>query len=234
MRGLCHSVVLHGTGQPASIPEYRVGGKTGTAQIARPGGNGFEPGKFTAIFAGFAPISDPRICAVIVVQEPAIRLHFGGSVCGPVFKEVVRDTLIRLNCPPDPVVDETRPQQEAPMEDEDTVVARESSEPEAPVKPETTLSLDPVQLVASTPVSGSDQPVLPSFLGMTKQQAKVRIDALGIGWDPQGAGRVVAQDPAPGTYLRDVTLCRLIFSNEQVQISDEVKRTPAATPLQGG
>ena len=254
MRELCHSVVLHGTGQRASIPEYRVGGKTGTAQIARPGGNGFEPGKFTAIFAGFAPISDPRICAVIVVQEPAIRLHFGGSICGPVFKEVVRDTLIRLNCPPDPVVDETRPQQETPMsaagrqeaasvsaagrqeaadmEDEDTVVARESSEPEVPVKPETTL--DPVQLVASTSASGSDQPVLPSFLGMTKQQAKARIDALGIGWDPQGAGRVVAQDPAPGTYLREVTLCRLIFSNEQVQIPDEVKRTPAATPLQGG
>jgi len=234
MRELCHLVVLHGTGKPASIPEYRVGGKTGTAQIARPGGKGFEPGKFTAIFAGFAPVSDPRICAVIIIQEPAIKLHFGGSICGPVFKEVVRDTLIRMNCPQDPVVDESQSQQELLTEDEDTVVARESSELEPPTEPEAALPLDPVQLVASTPGDGSDQPVLPSFLGMTKRQAKVRVDALGIAWDPQGAGRVVAQDPPPGTYLRDVTLCRLVFSNEQARKSDEVKPDRTNTPLQGG
>ncbi len=232
MRELCHLVVLHGTGQPANIPEYRVGGKTGTAQIARPGGNGFEPDKFTAIFAGFAPVSDPRICSVIIIQEPAIKLHFGGSICGPVFKEVVRDTLIRMNCTPDPVVvDGIPPPQETPVEDEDTVVARETPDTEIPAVPDAALPLDPLHLVASTQAADAHLPVLPSFLGMTKRQAKMRVDSLGIGWDPQGAGRVVAQDPPPGTYLRDVTLCRLVFANEQVDPADAATTNPSTAQL---
>ncbi|MBN2308677.1 MAG: PASTA domain-containing protein [Candidatus Hydrogenedentes bacterium] len=108
MRDLCHLVVAHehGTGVRANIEEFRVGGKTGTAQIARPDGRGYYADKYTAIFAGFAPIADPRICAVIVVQEPGIRLHYGGYVCGPVFKNVVREALILLGCPEDPVQDD--------------------------------------------------------------------------------------------------------------------------------
>ena len=106
MKELCHLVVKEGTGMPASIPEYRVGGKTGTAQIARPDHRGFYADKYTAIFAGFAPVSAPKVCGVIIIQEPDIKLHYGGSVCGPLFKNVVRDTLIRMNCPVDPVTEE--------------------------------------------------------------------------------------------------------------------------------
>jgi cell division protein FtsI/penicillin-binding protein 2 len=217
MRELCHLVVLEGTGQPANIPEFRVGGKTGTAQISRPGAKGFEPGKFTAVFAGFAPVSDPKICCVVVVQEPAIKLHFGGSICGPVFKEVVRDALIRMNCPPDPVVGGEGALKQPPEEeeDEDTVVARETPEMDSPAPNEASEPLDPLRLVATTQDPATGEAVLPSFVGLTKRQAKMQADQLGIGWDPQGAGRVVAQDPPPGTNLRDVTLCRLIFSNGQ-------------------
>lgn len=101
MQQLCHQVVLHGTGEEASIPEYSVGGKTGTAQMALPGHRGYDPDRYTTVFAGFAPVSDPRLVAVIVVQEPMIRLHYGGPVCGPVFKEVVRNALVRLKVAPD-------------------------------------------------------------------------------------------------------------------------------------
>jgi beta-lactam-binding protein with PASTA domain len=65
--------------------------------------------------------------------------------------------------------------------------------------------------------------VLPSFLGMTKRQAKIYVDALGVPGEPQGAGRVVSQDPAPGTSLHEVTLCRLVFSNRPLQPDDNVK-----------
>ncbi len=106
MQELCHLVILHGTGKDALIPEYRAGGKTGTAQIANPNGGGYKEGAFTAVFAGFAPVANPQLVVVIVVKEPAIRLHFGGYVCGPVFKEVMRDSLVRLNVPEDPVLDE--------------------------------------------------------------------------------------------------------------------------------
>lgn len=107
MQKLCHLVVAHGTGKPASIPEYRAGGKTGTAQIARATGGGYEPDKYTTIFAGFAPVNHPRLVAVIVIKEPMIKLHYGGYVCGPVFREVVRDALIRYDVPKDPMEPET-------------------------------------------------------------------------------------------------------------------------------
>lgn len=230
MKDLCHLVVLHGTGKPASIPEYRVGGKTGTAQIANPAGRGFLPGKFTAIFAGFAPIADPRLCAVIVVQEPNIKLHFGGSVSGPVFKEVVRDALIRMNVPADPneeAVDGTTPAPDA--DDEDTLLARAADEPVIPTQP-----LDDLALVAARAVTDQGEPALPSFVGMTKLQAKELIDQLGIRWDPRGAGRVVQQDPAAGAALRDVSLCHLVFSSDQPEEEvkgDEPKRTPKVARL---
>lgn len=101
MRDLCHGVVQYGTGRYADIPEYRVGGKTGTAQIAEPG-RGYVPDRFTTIFAGFAPVHNPRLVAVIVIEEPMIKLHFGGYVCGPVFRDVIRDALIRMGVPEDP------------------------------------------------------------------------------------------------------------------------------------
>ena len=56
-------------------------------------------------------------------------------------------------------------------------------------------------------------PVLPSLIGMTKREAKLALVELGLPWDPQGAGRVVRQDPPPGTRLDQVTVCQLEFSN---------------------
>ncbi|MCH8204252.1 MAG: PASTA domain-containing protein, partial [Candidatus Hydrogenedentes bacterium] len=56
-------------------------------------------------------------------------------------------------------------------------------------------------------------PRLPDFGGMTKWEAKALVVSLGLSWDPQGAGRVVRQKPAPGTPLQEVRLCELLFSN---------------------
>lgn len=219
MRELCHLVVSHGTGAPASIPEYRAGGKTGTAQIARPkaDGGGYYPDKYTTIFAGFAPVSDPQVCAVIVVQEPAIRLHYGGYVCGPVFKEVVRDTLIRMKCPPDPMEQDLV--FEDLTEDADTVAAREDFEVPAPDMTVPGL-LDGLELVALDGEPCLEGPVLPDFKGMTKRQAKEYIGKLGLRWDSQGAGRVVEQEPPAGTPLPNVSLCRLTFSNQPLEHQD--------------
>ena len=230
MKDLCHLVVLHGTGKPANIPEYRAGGKTGTAQIANPSGRGFLPDKYTAIFAGFAPVADPRLCVVIVVQEPNIKLHYGGSVCGPVFKEVMRDALIRLNVPPDPIQDmPATPNAFPETGDEDTIVARETDEPPLLASQ----PLDDLSLMAAHTITSDGEPALPNFIGMTKIQAKALIDQLGIRWDPRGAGRVVMQDPPAGVALRDVSLCSLIFSNEtqDKMESNEAKRTPKVARL---
>ncbi len=229
MRELCHLVVTHGTGARANIPEYRVGGKTGTAQIAKPEGGGYYADKYTAIFAGFAPVADPQLVAVIIVQEPDVKLHFGGYICGPVFNTVVRDALIRMKCPLDPV-DEYVDSKLA-MADSDDVGAQAELEgladTAAAALPIVTTPDDMLVDLELSPVTASpedDGPKLRDLAGMTKRQAKEYIDLLGLRWDTQGAGRVVAQEPPAGTPLREVTLCRLVFATqplERSQVSED-------------
>jgi len=202
MRELCHEVVLHGTGTMANIPEYRVGGKTGTAKKVQRGG--FSSDKVTAVFAGFAPVGDPRLVGV--------QRHYGGYVCGPVFREVVREALIRLGVPPDPVQGTVDPN--ASMEEDMHVIrprvllAKEEAA--------RTLFLEPFddrELVARERDGTEWVTGLPDFTGMTKQQAYQRLRELGVSWTPQGVGRVIAQHPAPGTPVEEVDTCRLVFSN---------------------
>lgn len=237
MKELCHLVVVEGTGKPASIDEYRVGGKTGTAQIADLVNGGFYDDKYTAIFAGFAPISDPRLCAVIVVQEPDIKLHYGGHVCGPLFKNVVRDALVRMNCPLDPVVipqkddgsgEDLQRANLVEEDDSDTVTGRVAMEsgdspdmpPPLPASDSTDM-LDGFELAEPERAPDAQGPVIADLRGMTKRQVKAYLDLLGVRWEAEGAGWVVRQDPLPGQPLKDV--CWLEFSN---QPSDTVTDGP--------
>lgn len=102
---LCHQVILKGTGRSALIPEYKAGGKTGTAHLAKTvyEGGGYDPNKIVSLFAGFAPLKNPRIVVVIVIRYPHSKIRYGGYVCGPVFRNVVYHTLTYLNVPPEPV-----------------------------------------------------------------------------------------------------------------------------------
>ena len=80
----------NGTAPSAAIPGYRVAGKTGTAQR-------FDPvtGKYsgyTASFIGFAPADSPRYVINVTLQRPR-NGHYGGVLCGPVFKKVMTFVL---------------------------------------------------------------------------------------------------------------------------------------------
>jgi hypothetical protein len=227
MKNLCHLVVTEGTGTTANIAEYRVGGKTGTAQIARPGGGGYLPDKYTAVFAGFAPIADPRYCAVIVIQEPGIRQRWGGYCCGPVFKAVIREALIRENCPGDPVVE---PVKEGETVAEETPVALTLANA-VPEEQEVAAPLDGLELMPLHEAA-EGEPVLPSLIGLTKNQARQKLSELGLHGDFYGAGRVVSQDPPQATPLAEVTLCRLEFSSGASEtIPSESEGTGTNTPL---
>ncbi len=98
MKGLLENVVLNGSGKRAKMVSYRVGGKTGTAQKAVRGV--YAQGRFIASFCGMAPLSDPEIVALVIVNEPKTSI-WGESVAGPTFREVVENALRYLNVPPD-------------------------------------------------------------------------------------------------------------------------------------
>lgn len=87
-----------GTATKAAVSGYRVAVKTGTSRKASAGGYSDE---YVARTAGIAPVSNPRIALVVVVNEPQGDLYYGGSVAGPVFSEVMKGALQILNIAPD-------------------------------------------------------------------------------------------------------------------------------------
>jgi cell division protein FtsI (penicillin-binding protein 3) len=91
-----------GTGYRAAIPGYRVSGKTGTAWKATTGG--YSTDKYMAVFGGIAPATNPRLAAVVVIDEPNAGHYMGGDVAAPVFSEVVGGALRLMAVPPDQAV----------------------------------------------------------------------------------------------------------------------------------
>lgn len=100
MKKLMSNVVLNGSGKRAKMKWFGVGGKTGTAQKVNTNGIGYQSGHYIASFIGFAPLAEPRIAALVIVNDPKGSI-WGESVCGPVFKTVVEYALRYLNVKPD-------------------------------------------------------------------------------------------------------------------------------------
>ncbi|MFT6372617.1 MAG: cell division protein FtsI (penicillin-binding protein 3) [Gammaproteobacteria bacterium] len=90
-----------GTAQLAAIPGYRIGGKTGTTKKASVGG--YDEDNYFSVFAGVAPISDPRLVMAVIVDEPTQNGYYGGNVAAPVFQEVMSNALRILNVTPDDI-----------------------------------------------------------------------------------------------------------------------------------
>lgn len=88
-----------GTGNAASVAGYRVAGKTGTSWKFAAGG--YSEDKYFSIFAGLAPASDPRLAAVVVIDEPTGDMYYGGEVAAPVFSQVMSESLRLMAVPPD-------------------------------------------------------------------------------------------------------------------------------------
>jgi cell division protein FtsI (penicillin-binding protein 3) len=90
------------TGRRARVPGYAVGGKTGTVHKVGPGG--YIDDQYIALFAGVAPIDNPRFVTVVVLDRPQGDDYGGGAAAAPVFARVAQETLRLLNVPPQPAM----------------------------------------------------------------------------------------------------------------------------------
>jgi len=91
-----------GSAHNAFLEEYRVFGKTGTAQVARSDGKGYDDNKYVSSFIGGAPAEDPQVCVLVMVREPDRSLglgYTGGMVAAPAVGEIIRQTLSYLEVP---------------------------------------------------------------------------------------------------------------------------------------
>jgi cell division protein FtsI (penicillin-binding protein 3) len=99
VREVLHAVTGdQGTARKARVDGYEVGGKTGT--VHKVGAGGYLDDQYVALFAGLAPIDEPRFVTVVVLDRPKGDSYGGGAAAAPVFARVAQETLRLLGVPP--------------------------------------------------------------------------------------------------------------------------------------
>ena len=87
MKSLLEAVVSEGGGKNAYIEGYRIGGKTATSEkLPR------RSGRYISSFLGFAPVDDPKVMALILIDEPQ-GVYYGGTIAAPVVGKIFENIL---------------------------------------------------------------------------------------------------------------------------------------------
>ncbi len=105
LEGVCEL----GTGRSLQNPWFKIAGKTGTAQISS-GTGGYVKGMYLASFAGYFPADNPRYSLIVTINNPRGGVFYGGSVAGPVFKEIAERVFAASNLFEDPVDEAETPE----------------------------------------------------------------------------------------------------------------------------
>ncbi|HEU4385954.1 MAG TPA: penicillin-binding transpeptidase domain-containing protein [Anaeromyxobacteraceae bacterium] len=169
-----------GTGRRARLEGWRAAGKTGTAQKADPVSGGYSADKHFSSFVGFAPAGAPRVVVGVFVDEPKGEIY-GGEVAAPVFKTIAEYALKALAVP----ASEAVARSPAPPRSE---LAQERPGP------------PPLEAAPRRPVRGSGVAV-PSLEGLSARTALRALEAVDLGADLEGSGRVTRQSPRPGEVV---------------------------------
>lgn len=98
------SVIEHGHGARAGVDGYYIAGKTGTAQVARQDGIGYDPDATIGSFAGFGPVDDPRFVMVVRIDRPQ-GVQWAESTAAPLFGEIAAFLLQYFEVAPTRVVE---------------------------------------------------------------------------------------------------------------------------------
>jgi cell division protein FtsI/penicillin-binding protein 2 len=97
--GMLASVVEHGHGKRAGVPGYYVAGKTGTAQVAKKDGSGYERDVTIGSFVGFAPVEDPKFVMLVKIDHPRDTI-WAEATAAPLFGEIAKFMLNYFKVPP--------------------------------------------------------------------------------------------------------------------------------------
>ncbi len=100
-RQIMGKVMTEGTGRKSQSERYALFGKSGTAQLPRSDGKGYFEDRYIASFIAGAPIDDPKLVVLCVIDDPDRTIgHYGGVVAGPVVRDVMDQSLHYLGIPP--------------------------------------------------------------------------------------------------------------------------------------
>ncbi len=217
--------VTEGTGVDAQLNGYSSGGKTGTAQKFIDGE--YSKTKYIASYVGFAPLDDPVVAAIVVINEPQGE-YYGGHVAAPAFKQIVEQSLIHLRVPRDQSLGmEEVPQQTASRE---LVVAQGVAvkEDQLPLEQlaETVLTLiqeEPAnQKPRNTITVETKSFLMPDFSGLSLREVVQRCTSLGLRLKVSGSGVAIGQNPPARSRVSKGRVCEVFFSSNGKDASSRV------------
>lgn len=96
---MMEQVVQHGSGWPTRMKGYRIAGKTGTAQVPKSDGTGYEEDKNIGSFVGFAPVEDPKFVMLVRVNYPKVD-GFAEKTAVPTFAEITKQLFMYYQIAP--------------------------------------------------------------------------------------------------------------------------------------
>ena len=229
------TVVSSGTGKQGQIEGYTVAGKTGTAEKVA---NGTYSSARMVSFAGFAPADNPQIACLVIVDEP--NDAHGGSTAGPVFQNIMEDTLRYLEVPKNVTVNKTTTVEEVP------VPSLENMHPVEAIEAVKAAGLTPIvetqgdALLTYVPAAGtnvqktgnvylycgsseSTQIVMPSLYGRTIKEVDRILAGIGLSGTMNGSGLCTGQSISPGQLVERGTAVIVDFqTTAQVEAAQAV------------
>jgi cell division protein FtsI (penicillin-binding protein 3) len=213
LKGMLEGVTLNGTAKKAQLDGYTAAGKTGTAQKIDPRTKHYSPTKYVASFVGFAPVEDPAVVIIVVIDEPT-GSHHGGDVAAPVFREIAEQILPEMNVAPDTEVKPT-PQMIAQAAEPTATVtkvreeAQSGNETRKATLPEVTRGERDGEIIYAAVTKNAI--VMPDLRGRSVRDVARTCAQLGLQMEAHGDGRVWRQNPAPGAEVSNRQMVYLDF-----------------------
>jgi cell division protein FtsI/penicillin-binding protein 2 len=219
LRRMMEEVTLKGTARAAQLDGYTAAGKTGTAQKIDPKTRAYSHTKYVASFVGFAPIENPAVVIIVVIDE-AVGLHQGGQVAAPVFSQIANQVLPYL---------EVRPDREPEAEQTATGLLAAATGA-APVQPTATGGGAPAE-DEGVALGASGMPLMtargdadvvytaaterallmPDLRGRSVREAARICERLGLELEARGEGRAMRQSPEVGSAVASGQTVRIEF-----------------------
>jgi membrane peptidoglycan carboxypeptidase len=239
VREMMENVILKGTGTPARLNGYTAAGKSGTAQKIDTNTGRYSPNQYVASFVGFAPVNEPAVTILVVLDSPE-GAHHGGEVGGPVFKRVAEQVLAYLDVPHDVPVEsdsEFAKKNKSSAEPDDSVVQNDLRAADRKTQQEqatfqNVLSKSTASRASTgttdaptTVISEEDSVDVPDLTGKTVRGVTESCSRLGLIPELIGSGVAVEQTPDPGTRVQRGSSITVRFGRAAAVVS------PAATPV---
>ena len=228
MRTLLENVVENGGGKNAAVPGYRIGGKTGTAQVYKDGR--VVSNVHIGSFLGFAPIDQPRFAVLVTVNEAKVPVDFGSATAAPFASQIMAEVLSYLGVrkddpdatePPAVTVPDVRglTVAEARKALSDAMLLYETDgltqavSDQAPAAGAKLPAGSKVMLYTfeREPLQPMDLVSVPNVKGLSMVEAGRQLRARGLEMEIAGSGLATRQEPAANTFAPPGSRVKVTF-----------------------